>query len=147
MTVLAARRLLAIDRAATVPVVELGLLRRLPMFAPLGAPQLEALARVLAPLSRPRGEVIIRQGDPGDRFYLVADGELAVSAGGRLRRGDGFGEIALLRDIPRTATVTASTDVQLYSLAKEPFLEAVTGHPTVRAEAERVVAERLAVQV
>jgi hypothetical protein len=147
VTVLAARRLLAIDRAATVPVVELGLLRRLPMFAPLGAPQLEALARVLAPLSRPRGEVIIRQGDPGDRFYLVADGELAVSAGGRLRRGDGFGEIALLRDIPRTATVTASTDVQLYSLAKEPFLEAVTGHPTARAEAERVVAERLAVQV
>lgn len=146
VTILVARRLLAIDRTATVPVVELGLLRCLPMFAPLGAPQLEALARVLAPLSRPRGEVIVRQGDPGDRFYLVADGELAVSAGGRLRRGDGFGEIALLRDVPRTATVTASTDVQLYSLAKEPFLEAVTGHPTARAEAERVVAERLAVQ-
>ncbi|MDQ2967308.1 MAG: MFS transporter [Actinomycetota bacterium] len=147
VAVFAARGLLAIDRTATVPVVELGLLRCLPMFAPLGAPQLEALARVLVPLSRPRGETIVRQGDPGDKFYLVADGELAVSAGPRLRRGDGFGEIALLRNVPRTATVTASTDVQLYSLAKEAFLEAVTGHPAARAEAERVVAERLAVQV
>jgi MFS family permease len=142
----AARRLLAVDRTLKAPVVELGLLRCLPMFAPLGAPQLEALARVLVPLPRPRGDVIVREGDPGDRFYLVADGELAVSAGARLRRGDGFGEIALLRNVPRTATVTASTDVRLYSLAKEPFLEALTGHPAASAEAERVVAERLAVQ-
>ena len=96
VAIVSARRLFAIDRTATVPVVELGLLRCLPMFARLGAPKLEALARVLVPLSRPRGEAIVCQGEPGDKFYLVAEGELAVSAGPRLRRGDGFGEIALL---------------------------------------------------
>ncbi len=141
----AARRLLLIDRAAAAPVVELGLLRRLPMFAPLGAPQLEALAHALVPLHSPSGEVIVREGDHGDRFYVVADGELSVSVGHPLHRGDCFGEIALVRDIPRTATVTATTDVQLYSLAKDSFIEALTSHPAARAEAERVVSERLAV--
>jgi hypothetical protein len=144
--VLTGRRLLVIDRTATVPVVELGLLRSLPLFAPLGAPQLEALARALVPVPCERGECVVREGDPGDCFYVVADGELAVSAGRVLRRGDCFGEIALLRDVPRTATVTAATEVRLYSLAREPFLEAVTGHPATRMEAERIVAERLAVR-
>jgi MFS family permease len=143
---LTARRLLAIDRTATVPVVELGLLRSLPLFASLGAPQLEALARALVAVPSARGDCVIREGDPGDLFYVVADGELAVSAGRTLQRGDCFGEIALLRDVPRTATVTSATDVRLYSLAREPFLEAVTGHPAARAEAERIVSERLAAQ-
>jgi hypothetical protein len=143
---LTVRRLLLVDRTATVPVVELGLLRSLPLFAPLGAPQLEALARALVAVPCARGDCVIREGDPGDLFYVVADGELAVSAGRTLRRGDCFGEIALLRDVPRTATVTSATDVRLYSLAREPFLEAVTGHPAARTEAERIVSERLAVQ-
>jgi len=118
----------------------------LPMFAPLGAPQLEALAHALVPSPWRRGDVVVRQGDRGDLFYLVADGELSVSVGRQiLRRGDYFGEIALLRDVPRTATVTASTDVDLYALAKNSFIEAVTSHPAARAEAERVVEERLAV--
>ena len=141
-----ARRLLVIDRTATVPVVELGLLRSLPLFTSLGAPQLEALARALVAVPCKRGDCVIREGDHGDLFYVVADGELAVSAGRTLRRGDCFGEIALLRDVPRTATVTSATDVRLYALAREPFLEAVTGHPAARAEAERIVLERLAVQ-
>lgn len=140
------RRLLAIDRAATAPVVELGLLRSLPTFAPLPAPKLEGLARALEPVSFQPGEVVVRQGEPGDLFYIVADGELRVSTGRTLRRADGFGEIALLRDVPRTASVTAVTDVRLFALAKEPFLEAVTGHPVAHAEMERVVAERIAVQ-
>jgi len=62
------------------------------------------------------------------------------------RRGDCFGEIALLRNVARTATVTSATDRRLYSLAREPFLEALTGHPAARAEADRLVAERWAVQ-
>jgi hypothetical protein len=144
--VLTGRRLLVIDRSADVPVVELGLLRSLPLFAPLGATQLEALARALVAVPCERGDCVVREGEPGDRFYLVADGELTVSAGRILRRGDCFGEIALLRNVPRTATVTSTTVVQLYSLAREPFLEAVTGHPATRTEAERIVAERLAVQ-
>jgi MFS family permease len=140
-----ARRLLTIDADATVPVVELGLLRHLAMFSPLAAPELEGLARSLKLASRSRGEVIVREGEIGDRFYVIADGELHVSTGRTLRRGDSFGEIALLRDIPRTATVTAATDVRLYSLAKEPFVAAVTGHPAAHAVADQVVAEHLAV--
>jgi MFS family permease len=143
---LTARRLVAIDRTATVPIVELGLLRTLPMFAPLSAPQLEGLARALVAVPCTRGECVVREGDPGDRFYVVADGELAVSAGGTLRRGDCFGEIALLRNVPRTATVTSATDGRLYSLAREQFLEAVMGHPAARAEADRLVVERWAIQ-
>ena len=82
-------------------------------------------------------------GEVGAQYYAIADGELTVSVGGVLRRGDGFGEIALLEDVPRTATVTASTDARLYALEKVDFLTAVTGHPVARAVADRVVHERL----
>ncbi|HEU0336328.1 MAG TPA: cyclic nucleotide-binding domain-containing protein [Gaiellaceae bacterium] len=142
------RRLLRIDRAADVPVVEIGLLRSLPLFAPLGAATLESLARALEPVDAAAGSVVIREGDPGDRFFVVADGEIDVSRSDGvtavLRRGDGFGEIALLRDVPRTATCTARTDVVLQALAKDDFLVAVTGHVGAAAEADRLVDARLA---
>jgi len=145
---LGSARLLAIDRRATVPVVELLLLRSLPLFAPLGPPELEALARELVPLEAAPGEEVVREGEPGDLFYAVADGELEVSAGSRrlgtLRRGDSFGEIALLRSVPRTATVRALTPARLYALSRAPFLAAVAAHPGVGGEAGRVVGERLA---
>jgi len=133
-----------------VPVVELSLLRSLPLFAPLGPPQLESLARELESVEVPAGEDVVREGEPGDRFYAIADGELEVTHDGRhlatLRRGDGFGEIALLRDVPRTATVTARTPARLYALQRGPFLAAVIAHPRAGEEAERMVGERLAVR-
>jgi CRP-like cAMP-binding protein len=90
----------------------------------------------------------VRAGEPGELFYVVADGELEVSAEGRalrmLRRGDSFGEIALLRSVPRTATVRASTPARLYALGRAPFLAAVAAHPVTAGEAERVIGERLA---
>jgi cyclic nucleotide-binding protein/MFS transporter len=145
---LAGARLLAIDRRATVPVVELSLLRSLPLFAPLGPPELESLARELQPLEARAGEEVVREDEPGERFYVIADGELEVSAGGRplrvLRRGDSFGEIALLRSVPRTATVKALTPSRLYALGRGAFLAAVGAHADVGAEAERVMGERLA---
>jgi len=82
---------------------------------------------------------VVEQGDPGDRCYVVVDGELEVSTGRRLHRGDGFGEIALLRDVPRTPTVRAFTPVWLDALDKETFPAAVTGHPGSRAAADDVV--------
>lgn len=92
--------------------------------------------------------MLIREGDAGDRYYLVADGTVAVSQGGAairvLGRGEGFGEIALLRDVPRTATVTAVSDVDLYALSKHDFLTALTGHDPTRHLAERLTSERLA---
>jgi CRP-like cAMP-binding protein len=104
-------------------------LRANPLFAGLGAPVLERLARELSPVYVEAGDHVVRQGEPGDRFYLVADGELDVWIDDEfvrtLRAGDGFGEIALLRNVPRTATVVARTPAHMYGLAREPFLEAV----------------------
>ena len=86
------------------------------------------------------------QGEDGDRYYAIADGELEVTVDGHrtatLSRGDGFGEIALLRNVPRTATVPALTPVRLYALAKEPFLEVVTGHLATSATATEIASER-----
>ncbi len=91
-----------------------------------------------------------RDGD-GDRYYTIAEGELDVFVDGArvrtLRRGDGFGEIALLHDLPRTATVQATTPVTLYALDKEPFLEVVTGHPVTSTAAHAIAAERLGTDV
>lgn len=140
------RGLLGSD-ATVLPVVELARLRALPMFAPLGAPILETLARSLEPVEADAGATVIRQGDPGDRFYVVVDGELDVLVDGEpiavLRRGECFGEIALLRDVPRMATVTARTPVRLDALGKEAFVSAVTGHaPSARA-ADELMHDRL----
>jgi MFS family permease len=140
------RSVLSAD-SSVLPVVEIARLRALPIFSPLGAPALEGLARALEPVEASAGDAVISEGEPGDRFYVVADGALDVSVGGEqvgvLERGDCFGEIALLRDVPRTATVTARSPVLLDALDKSAFLAAVTGHdPSARA-ADELVHERL----
>jgi MFS family permease len=127
--------------------IELGLLRGSPLFSMLAAPVLEGLARSLTRIEVACGEAVVREGETGGLFYLVGDGELSVTAGGEqrppLRPGDGFGEIALLRDGIRTATVTATTPVTLYALGREDFLEAVTGSAQASHAAERLIAQRL----
>jgi MFS family permease len=128
---------------------ELGLLQSIPIFAPLSPPVLEQLASRLAPVHVRAGEEIIRQGEHGDRFYIIAGGEVEVvlDAGPPRREGPGsyFGEIALLRDVPRTATVRAATDAELYALDRENFLGAVTGHAGSAQAAEAVVGSRLGI--
>ena len=145
--VLCGRSLLQIDSSATVPIVEIALLRSLPHFALLPGPALEGLARSLECVRLPAGAVLMREGDAGDRFYAVADGELDVTIAGAhvstQRRGDGIGEIALLRSIPRTATVTAVSDVTLYGLDSSTFLAAVTGHAGTYDAASRIADRRL----
>ena len=143
-----ARRLAAIDRAATVPVTEIALLRTVPMFAPLDPPPLEALARSLEPRRLEAGDTLIRQGDQGaDLYFVVADGTLDVAIDGmqvrEVGRGDGVGELALLVDVPRTATVTARTPAQVHALARAAFLQTVTENPRSAAVAEQLVHERL----
>ena len=134
------------DRGVKVPLVEIALLRSIPLFAPLPPPEIEGLARALEPRRLPAGTVIIRIGEQGDRFYAVAEGEVEVTRDGaslaRLARGDGFGEIALLAGVPRTATVTALTEVQLYGLEKGPFVTAITGHAPAATVAGELVAKR-----
>jgi len=137
------------DASGVVHEEELALIRAVPMFAPLRVTVLERLAQELDHLRVHAGDDIIREGELGDRFYLIAEGQCVVLIGGRavtvMRVGDGFGEIALLNDIPRTATVRALTDVELYVLDRAPFLEAVTGQPRSRAAAQALVDQRLAV--
>ncbi len=148
LALLGGRGLLALDASAHVPVVEIGLLRSLRLFAALPPPELEGLAHNLEATSVAAGEAVVTQGEEGDRYYAIAEGELEVLVDGvrvnTLGRGDGFGEIALLHDCTRTATVAALTSVKLYSLEKEPFLEVLTGHPVAHATARAVAAELLA---
>jgi hypothetical protein len=144
----AGHRLLDIDRYATVPAVEVALLRSMPLFAPLPPPTLESIARALEPVSLPAGVDVIRQGDEGHQFYVIADGEVEIVRDGRkvagtLGRGEALGEIALIYDVPRTATVTTRRETQLYSLDREPFLRAVTGHPTVERSTRDLAEARL----
>ncbi|MFL5957042.1 MAG: MFS transporter, partial [Solirubrobacterales bacterium] len=107
-------RLTAIDRAARVPEGQLELLRGNAIFAPLPASTLEQLADRMAEVRAQAGEQIVRQGEPGDLFYVIEEGTVEVAVDGQpaheLGRGESFGEIALLRNVPRTATVTARTD-------------------------------------
>jgi hypothetical protein len=127
----------------------LELLQAIPIFSPLTPPVLEQLAARLAPVQAHAGEEIIRAGDHGDRFYVVDSGEVDVLLDGRppRREGEGsyFGEIALLRDVPRTATVRAATDVALFALDRDDFLPAVTGHAGSSEAAEAVVGSRLGI--
>lgn len=125
-------------------------LRTVPMFAALTPPVLERLASDATPITVASGGLVIREGEIGDRYYVIADGTLEASIDGRpVRRlgpGDGVGEIALLRDTPRTATVVAVTDARVLAIDRAPFLEALAGRVPSRAVAERIVEERLAVE-
>ena len=118
------------------------------MFAPLRVTALERLAQELDHLHVHAGADIIREGEHGDRFYLIGEGQCVVLVGGRavnaIGAGDGFGEIALLNDVPRTATVRALTEVELYVLDRAPFLEAVTGSRAAGPRPRRWSRPRLA---
>jgi MFS family permease len=145
LALLTYRKLVEID-GRVAPAPELDLINRVPMFAPLSIASKEQVAASLLPVSVPVGEVVIRAGDAGDRFYIVGDGELLIDAGGRhttAREADYFGEIALLRDVPRTATVKAAVDSTLYALRRDDFLSAVTGHSAARAAGDAIAETRL----
>ena len=136
-----------LDRATPAPGPETGLLVTLPMFAPLPLAVTELLAAEVEPRQFPVGTVVIREGEPGDHFYLIVEGSATVSVHGAprpsLRRGDCFGEIALLRDTPRTATVTAEQPLHTLALGREQFLTAVTGNPASSTAADELAAQRL----
>jgi MFS family permease len=148
MALVAGPKLLRLDAEAAAPGPELSLLRSIPIFAPLPGTPLEHLSSRLVPLRVEPETVIVRQGDSGDRFYVVVEGEVEVSVDGHvvseLGPGGYFGEIALLKDMPRTATAIARTPVVLYALEREDFLAAVTGHAPSEAAAEQVASARLA---
>jgi hypothetical protein len=142
------RSLFRLDAEAPVPVVEIALLRSLPLFAELPVPAIEGLAAALTPVEVTAGTVLMRQGDQGDAYYAIAAGEFEAWQDEHLLRrcgrGDGVGEIALLRDVPRSASVIARTSATVYELKREPFLTAVLGHAPTHLHASTIAETRLA---
>ncbi len=135
------------DDALLVPERELTLLRGIPLFDRLPLTALERIAGSLQPASHDAGEVVMAEGEPGDRYFVIESGEVEVTRSGRpvahCGPGEGIGEISLLHAVPRTATVTALSRVSGFYLSSPEFLAAIAG-PTSTAAAHDVAAERLA---
>jgi Cyclic nucleotide-binding domain/Major Facilitator Superfamily len=147
LVALAWRRLHAIDAAIAHRDTEIEVLNRIAMFRPLPMPAIDGLALHVADAQVAAGDEVFQQGDPGDRFYVIEDGEAEVVGDGRLIRtlssGDGFGEIALLEETARTATVRARTPLRLRRLDRCHFRSAVRGYESSEREAEALVLDRL----
>lgn len=138
----------AIDAQMFVRGLEMRLLTMVPFLRPLPLPTLEQLARAAERVAVPAGAVLFREGDDGDAFYVIADGEVELTTEGIARhvltRGEAFGEIALLRSVPRTMTAVACRDTTLYALRAEAFVAAVAGYSSSAGAADSVIARRMA---
>ena len=141
-------RMRRLDARLTAPV-GLDLLRAIPMFVPLTPATVEGLARQLVRVRVPATGVVVSEGEESDTFFIIESGLVEVTQGGTVLRregpGDHFGEIGLLRDVPRTATVTALEDTVLMTLGRDDFLAAVTGQSDAFRAADDVVSFRLSV--
>ena len=140
--------LAVLEAGIRVPERPFKTLRAVEMFAPLPLATIENVSRRVDAVEVHAGETVVREGEYGDRFYMVVEGELDVSCERgdypSVAPGDVFGEIALLQDVPRTATVTARDECLLYALDRESFLCAVSSHVSATNAARRVASERLA---
>jgi Cyclic nucleotide-binding domain len=147
LVVLAWRRLHAIDASIAHRDAEIAVLKRVMIFRLLPLPAIDVLALHVEHLHLPAGEEVFHQGDHGDRFYVIEDGEADVIGHGRVIRtigsGDGFGEMALLHDTTRTTTIRARTPLRLCALDRRHFLSAVTDYKSSAREAATLVHERL----
>ncbi|HET7740802.1 MAG TPA: MFS transporter [Mycobacterium sp.] len=136
----------AVDVGVRLPE-RLVLARGVPFLGPLPEANIERITGLLDAVSVTAGEAVFTQGDEGDRFYLIEAGEASVVRDGtevaRLEPGGYFGEIALVQDVPRTATVRAITDLSLLALDRDEFIAAVTGHAPSREAADAVISTRL----
>jgi hypothetical protein len=125
-----------VDEIADAPVVAIRLLKSTALFASLPPVELEGVARAGDIEHLVAGSTLINTGDIGDRYYVIAGGTVDVVMDGQfvrtMSRAEGFGEIALLADAPRTATVIAASDVDVFAIGRVAFLTAVTGHDASR---------------
>jgi MFS family permease len=137
-----------LDLRASVRADVLALLRQVSFLAALPPPALERLSQSAQWVEAQAGEVVVRQGDVGEGFYVIAEGRMSVVVDGvlrahRLGQGNGFGEIALLRDVPRTATVAAVVPCRLVRVQRADFLAAITGSADGRLIAAQVAAAHI----
>jgi ATP-binding cassette, subfamily B, bacterial len=132
--------------------VEASRLRSIPMLQSLDADVLTTLADIFITERCPAGRDVFREGDLGDKFYIVVRGTLSVwinTADGEQKQirtmedGNHFGEIALMEDVARTATVRTTTDCVFLTLSRDPFLKLLQREPKLRESFKKVVAERL----
>jgi MFS family permease len=141
------RPLVRVDAAAPAPDEAVAVLRGVPIFAPLPRPELERLALALVDVRVDPGSAVFTEGDVGDRFYVIREGTADVEVGSQrirtLQAGDGFGEIALVHDVPRTATVRAVTDLELSALERDVFVGTLSRHPASAEAVGSIVAARL----
>jgi hypothetical protein len=147
LAVLSLRRLRSLDRSVDDLDVDISLLQSVPMLRALPLPSIEQLARGLEAIEVPAGQAVFMQGDLGDRYYVIQSGEADVVGDGRvvaaLGPGEGFGEIALLRNTRRTATVIARSALRLRVLGSDRFLSVVLGYTASAQAAATSVHERL----
>ncbi len=146
--ILAWPRLRRLNEGGPAAARRVELLRAQPLFAPLSLATIEHLAGSLRPVTFDPDAWLMREGDPGDRYLLIDRGEAEVTrlgeVIGQLGPTDGAGEIALVNDVPRTASVRAVTGIDAFALDRRDFLEAVTGHAVSEARAHHLVDEHLA---
>ena len=144
---LAWRGLVVANNLTTPQTADVTLLGSVPVFAALTGVAVARIACAVEPRRLPTGTTVVSEGEPGEEFFVVRSGELVVYQGGqevrRLGPGDSFGEIALLRTVPRTATVVAASDVELVCVGHELFVASVTGHRSSDAGASARVSALL----
>ena len=123
------------------------LLRKAPLFADLSKAELEHLAKSTEDLEVDAGRVLCREGEQASEFFVIIEGEAEATRDGKtlstMRDGDFFGEIALLEDIPRTATVTAKSDLRFFVLTRQSFWSMVDAMPDVERKILRALARRV----
>jgi len=133
--------MVVLDSRAVYRPELLGLLRHHPFMRHLPVPVLEGLAASAEELSVPARHTVVREGEPGDRYYLIEEGDVLITRAGsatavEVGAGDGFGEIALLRSVPRTATVTTASPCRLWAVAQEDFLAGLRASPAGTSAAQ-----------
>jgi CRP-like cAMP-binding protein len=145
LSIVMRRALASIDAGVIVPEEQLAAIATVPFLDVLPAQKKEALASALERIEKPAGSTLFSAGDAGDRLYILTDGaiEIALPAGPKIENAPSFvGEIALLRDVPRTATVRVTADSVFWTLDAEHFVDAVTGHSRSRSTADSLLASR-----
>ena len=142
---LSAPGIASVDRGAQVPITEMALLRSTRLFGPLPGPALESLAREARRFEVTAGTIVLTEGERGDDYFAVIEGDFHITVRGQrvntVIRGDGFGEIALLRQVARTGTVIAATDGVLLAIDRDTFLVTLTGHAPTMGQAQQIAIE------